>query len=418
MEYQYYTLQNGLRIVHRKVSSKISHLGVVINAGTRDELPQEHGIAHFIEHMIFKGTRKRNLFRILSRLDSVGADLNAFTTKEETTIYASFLNTYYDRTLELFSDILLNSTFPQKEIEKEREVVIDEINSYKDSPSEQIVDDFEDQVFSGHALGNNILGTPKNVRKFSREAIQRFIADNYLPSKMVICSVGNINFERLIHIVEKYFSQMVATPEIRVREHFIQYRTETKILQRSIYQSHLVLGTATYGYIHPRRTSLGLLNNLLGGPAMNSRLNFAVREKYGITYSIESQYTPYTDTGFFYIYMATDDVNLEKATSLVHIELKKLCENKLTTSQLHQVKRQLIGQLVLSFDSNLNDMLSMGKSLLLFDKVDNPIEVYRKIEEVTAAELLEVANDVFNPDQLSSLIYMTKSHNGQVKNKG
>ena len=418
MEYQYYTLQNGLRIVHRKVSSKISHLGVVINAGTRDELPQEHGIAHFIEHMIFKGTRKRNLFRILSRLDSVGADLNAFTTKEETTIYASFLNTYYDRTLELFSDILLNSTFPQKEIEKEREVVIDEINSYKDSPSEQIVDDFEDQVFSGHALGNNILGTPKNVRKFSREAIQRFIADNYLPSKMVICSVGNINFERLIHIVEKYFSQMVATPEIRVREHFIQYRTETKILQRSIYQSHLVLGTATYGYIHPRRTSLGLLNNLLGGPAMNSRLNFAVREKYGITYSIESQYTPYTDTGFFYIYMATDDVNLEKATSLVRIELKKLCENKLTTSQLHQVKRQLIGQLVLSFDSNLNDMLSMGKSLLLFDKVDNPVEVYRKVEEVTAEELLEVANDVFNPDQLSSLIYMTKSHNGQVKNKG
>lgn len=418
MEYQYYKLQNGLRIVHRKVSSKISHLGVVINAGTRDELPQEHGIAHFIEHMVFKGTHKRNLFRILSRLDSVGADLNAFTAKEETTIYASFLNTYYDRTLELFSDILLNSTFPQKEIEKEREVVIDEINSYKDSPSEQIVDDFEDQVYSGHPLGNNILGTPKNVRKFSREAIQRFISENYLPSKMVICSVGNINFERLIHIVEKYFSQMAATPEIRVREPFIQYQPIIKILQRSIYQSHLVLGTATYGYVHPRRTSMGLLNNLLGGPAMNSRLNLAVREKYGITYTIESQYTPYTDTGFFYIYMPTDDVNLEKATSLIHIELKKLRENKLSTSQLQQVKRQLIGQLVLSFDSNLNDMLSMGKSLLLFDKVDTPAEVYRKIEEVTADELLEVANDVFNPDQLSSLIYMTKSRNGSVKNKG
>jgi predicted Zn-dependent peptidase len=418
MEYQYYTLQNGLRIAHRKVSSKISHLGVVINAGTRDELPHEHGIAHFIEHMIFKGTHKRNLFRILSRLDCVGADLNAFTTKEETTIYASFLNTYYDRTLELFSDILLNSTFPQKEIEKEREVVIDEINSYKDSPSEQIVDDFEDQVFAGHALENNILGKPKNVRKFSREAIQRFITENYLPSKMVICSVGNISFERLIHIVEKYFSQMVATPEIRVREPFTQYQPVTKILQKSIYQSHLVLGTATYGYVHPRRTSLGLLTNLLGGPAMNTRLNLAVREKHGITYTIESQYTPYTDTGFFYIYMATDDVNLEKATSLVHIELKKLREYKLTTSQLHQVKRQLIGQLVLSFDSNLNDMLSMGKSLLLFDKVDTPVEVYRKVEEVTAEELLEVANDVFNVDQLSCLIYMTKSHNGTVKDKG
>jgi predicted Zn-dependent peptidase len=416
MEYQYYKLANGLRIVHRKVSSKVAHLGVVISAGTRDELPEEHGIAHFIEHMIFKGTHKRSLFRILSRLDSVGADLNAFTAKEETTIYASFQNTYYDRTLELFSDILLNSTFPQKELEKEREVVIDEINSYKDSPSEQIVDDFEDQIFSGHALGNNILGTPKNVRKFTREAIQRYIKENYLPSKMVICSVGNINFDRLIHIVEKYFSQMEATPEIRIRQPFIHYQPANKILQHSIYQSHFMLGTATYGYAHPSRTALGLLNNLLGGPAMNSRLNLAVREKHGITYTIESQYTPYSDTGFFYIYMATDDINLEKATALVHVELKKLRDDKLTVSQLQQVKRQLIGQLVLSFDSNLNDMLSMGKSLLVYDKVDSPAEVYKKVEEVTAKELLEVANDVLNQDHLSSLVYFTKSKNGSHKN--
>jgi predicted Zn-dependent peptidase len=416
MEYQYYKLENGLRIVHRKVSSKIAHLGIVISAGTRDELPEEHGIAHFIEHMIFKGTHKRSLFRILSRLDSVGADLNAFTAKEETTIYASFLNTYYDRTLELFSDILLNSTFPQKELEKEREVVIDEINSYKDSPSEQIVDDFEDQVFAGHALGNNILGTPKNVRKFTREAIQRYIAENYLPSKIVICSVGNINFERLINIVERHFAQMKSTPEIRIRQPFIHYQPVNKIVQHNIYQSHLMLGTATYGYADPCRTALGLMNNLLGGPAMNSRLNLAVREKHGITYTIESQYTPYCDTGFFYIYMATDDINLEKAVSLVHVELKKLRENKLTVSQLQQVKRQFIGQLVLSFDSNLNDMLSLGKSLLIYDKVDSPSEVYRKVEEVTAEALLEVANDVLNPEQLSSLIYLTKSKNGNPKN--
>jgi predicted Zn-dependent peptidase len=416
MEYQYYKLENGLRIVHRKVSSKIAHLGVVINAGTRDELPEEHGIAHFIEHMIFKGTHKRSLFRILSRLDSVGADLNAFTAKEETTIYASFLNIYYDRTIELFSDILLNSTFPQKELEKEREVVIDEINSYKDSPSEQIVDDFEDQVFAGHALGNNILGTPKNVRKFTREAIQRYIKENYLPSKMVICSVGNINFERLIHIVERHFSQMIATPELRVRQSFIHYQPVNKSIQYNIYQSHLMLGTATYGYADPNRTALGLLNNLLGGPAMNSRLNLAVREKHGITYTIESQYTPYSDTGFFYIYMATDDINLEKAVTLVHVELKKLRENKLTVSQLQQVKRQFIGQLVLSFDSNLNDMLSLGKSLFIYNKVDSPAEVYKKVEEVTAEDILKVANDVLNPDQLSSLIYLTKSKNGNPKN--
>jgi predicted Zn-dependent peptidase len=412
MEYQYFKLENGLRIVHRKVSSKVAHLGVVISAGTRDELPEEHGIAHFIEHMIFKGTHKRSLFRILSRLDSVGADLNAFTAKEETTIYASFLNTYYDRTIELFADILLNSTFPQKELEKERDVVIDEINSYKDSPSEQIVDDFEDQIFSGHGLGNNILGTPKNVRKFTREAIQRYIKENYIPSKMVICSVGNINFERLVHIIEKYFAQMPPTPEIRIRKPFIHYQPVNKTLQRSIYQSHLMLGTATYGYPDPKRTALGLLNNLLGGPAMNSRLNLAVREKHGISYTIESQYTPYSDTGFFYIYMATDDINLAKATSLVHVELKKLRENKLTISQLQQVKRQFIGQLVLSFDSNLNDMLSMGKSLLVYDKVDSPSEVYSKVEEVTTEAIQEVAKDVLNPDQLSSLIYLTKSKNG------
>jgi len=416
MEYQYFKLENGLRIVHRKVSSKVAHLGVVISAGTRDELPEEHGIAHFIEHMIFKGTHKRSLFRILSRLDSVGADLNAFTAKEETTIYASFLNAYYDRTLELFSDILLNSTFPQKELEKEREVVIDEINSYKDSPSEQIVDDFEDQIFAGHALGNNILGTPKNVRKFTREAIQKFINENYLPSKMVICSVGNINFERLVQIIERYFAQMPASKEIRIRAPFLHYRSVNKTLQRSIYQSHIMLGTASYGYPHPRRTALGLLNNLLGGPAMNSRLNLAVREKHGITYSIESQYTPYSDTGFFYIYMSTDDQNLEKASSLVQIELKKLRDTKLTVSQLQQIKRQSIGQLVLTFDSNLNDMLSMGKSLLVYDRVDSPAEVYSKIEEVTSEELQEVANDVLNPDQLSSLIYLTKSRNGTHKN--
>jgi len=415
MEYQYFKLENGLRIVHRKVNSKIAHLGVVINAGTRDELPEEHGIAHFIEHMIFKGTKKRSLFRILSRLDSVGADLNAFTAKEETTIYASFLNTYYDRTLELFADILLNSTFPEKEIEKERDVVIDEINSYKDSPSEQIVDDFEDQIFAGHSLGNNILGTPKNVRKFTREAIQRFINENYLPSKMVICSVGNISIDRLVQLVKKYFAVMPSVPEIRIRKPFIHYHPVNKTIQRSIYQSHLILGTAAYSYEHPDRTSLGVLNNLLGGPAMNSRLNLAVREKHGITYTIESQYTPYSDTGFFYIYMSTDDVNLEKASSLVQIELKKLRDTKLTSAQLQQIKRQFIGQLVLSFDSNLNDMLSMGKSMLVYDRVDSPAEVYRKVEEVTADDILKVANDVLNPDQLSSLIYMTKSRNGTHK---
>lgn len=411
MEYQYYTLPNGLRIVHRRVASKVAHLGVVINAGTRDELPNEHGIAHFIEHLIFKGTKKRSVFHILSRLDSVGADLNAYTTKEETTIYASFISSYYERTMELFSDILLNSTFPLKEIEKEREVVIDEINSYKDTPSEQIVDDFEDQVFAGHALGKNILGTPKTVKHFTRETIQRFIDENYIPSKMVICSVGNIRFERVIQLALKHFSNFISKPEVRFREIFNHYQPSQKTIQRSIYQSHLVLGSAAYGYCDKKRIALSLVNNLLGGPAMNSRLNLAIREKYGITYAIESQYTPYADTGFFNIYMATDDINIEKATALVHVELAKLRDIKLSSRQLRQAKRQLIGQLILTLDSNLNDMLSMGKSMLVYNRVDSPIEVFRKIESVTEEEILEVSNEIFATKYLSSLLYLNKSKN-------
>ncbi len=411
MEYQYYTLPNGLRIVHRRVASKVSHLGVIINAGTRDELPHEHGIAHFIEHMIFKGTKKRSVFQVLSRLDSVGADLNAYTTKEETTIYASFLTPYYERTIELFSDILLNSTFPLKEIEKEQEVVIDEINSYKDSPSDQIIDDFEDQVFAGHALGKNILGTPKKVKHFTRETIQHFIDENYIPSKMVICSVGNIHFERVIKLALKHFSQFPSKPEVRVREAFNHYQPTQKAIQRVNYQSHLILGSAAYSYSDPKRVALSLINNLLGGPAMNSRLNLAIREKHGIAYTIESQYTPYSDTGFFSIYLATDDVNIEKATDLVHVELAKLRDTKLSSRQLHQAKRQLIGQLVLSFDSNLNDMLSMGKSMLVFDKVDSPIDVFSKIEMITDEDALEAANEIFAPEYLSSLSYLNKPKN-------
>ena len=405
MELKIHILPNGIRLVHQNVPSKVAHVGMFINAGTRDEKKDEHGIAHFIEHTIFKGTEKRNVFQVLNRLENIGADLNAYTSKEETCIYASFLGEYYDRTLELFQDILFHSTFPEKELGKEKQVVMDEIRSYQDNPSEQIFDDFEDLVFAGHPLGKNILGTVKSLKAFSRNNLLEFIRKNYRFEEIVIVSVGDIEFSRLVRLVSKYFSQSSDRQKPLVRKPFNDYKVVNKIEKKKTFMVHCMLGCTGYAFSDERRISLGLLNNMLGGPILNSRLSLALRERNGLTYHNESNYTPYSDAGIIGIYFGTDPVHYEKALDIVHKELSKLRTQKLTKIQLHTIQKQLVGQLAIAQESNLGQMLAIGKNFLLQNKFDPIEKVIARINDTTEEELLEISNEVFQPDKISMLTF-------------
>lgn len=408
MSYLFHTLPNGIRLAHRQTDTIVAHLAVMINTGTRDEEPSEAGLAHFIEHMIFKGTNKRRLHHVLGYLENIGADLNAYTTKEETCIHASFTGKYYERAFDLFSDILTNSTFPDKEIEKEKDVVIDEINGYKDTPSELIFDEFEEMLFKDHPLGKPILATPSIVKKFTRKKVLSFIARHYNTDQMVITSVGNIPFGRLIKLAEKYFGVIPANLRQKQRQPFLSYQPEEKIIKKGGFQTHCMIGAPAYSYADQRRTILALLNNMLGGPAMNSRLSMALREKSGISYNIESSYTPYCDTGTFVIYLGIDNGSLEKALMLVNRELNKFRDKRLGTMQLHLAKQQFAGQLAISFESNLNDALSMAKSLLVYNTIDTVETVINKILAVSAQDLFEVSNEILNPETMSRLIYLNR----------
>lgn len=405
MQYQYHTLSNGIRIVHRPSESLVGHLVVMINTGTRDEDPGEEGLAHFIEHVIFKGTHTRKLHQVLGHLENIGADLNAYTTKEETCLHASFLNDHYPRAIAFFADILFNSTFPEKEIEKEKDVVLDEINSYKDSPAELIFDEFEEMLFKGHPLGRSILGTPATVRKISRSKILSFISGHYHTDQIVISSVGNLPFKRLIKLVTAAFGSAGFNPRTSPREIFKPRLPEQVVQPRRVFQTHCILGNYAYGYGHRNRTALALLNNLLGGPAMNSRLSMALRERNGLSYNVESVYTPYAETGSFMVYLGIDNGSADRALDLVYKEFGKLMDKNLGVLQLHTAKQQFTGQLAISFDSNLNDALSMAKSILVYNTVDTHEVLIRKIDALTAAEIREVANEVFSLSNMSMLIY-------------
>ncbi|MFZ4399622.1 MAG: M16 family metallopeptidase [Bacteroidales bacterium] len=408
MEYHYHQLKNGIRLVHRNADSKVAHCGLIINAGSRDETKAENGIAHFIEHCIFKGTQKHKSSFILNRLDSVGGDLNAYTTKEETFVYASFLIEYFPRTLELLADIVFNSTFPAKELEKEKEVVIEEINAYKDSPSELIFDEFEQEVFANHPIGELILGTPTNIRKFKSGHLSDFTKKNYNTDEMVICSVGNIKFSNLIRLAERYFNDFETNNRSIQRNPFLNYHPVSVIKNKKTFQSHCLIGNIAYQIKDDRKTGLTLLNNLLGGPASNSRLSIALREKNGLSYNVESNYTPYSDTGLICIYFGTDNSTYNKAVQTVMKELEKLRTVKLSTIQLHSVKKQITGQIAIAYESNLNEMLSIGKSYLVYNKVDTIEHLCSKINEITSEDLIAIANQVFDPDQLSILTYKSK----------
>jgi predicted Zn-dependent peptidase len=399
-------LPNGIRLIHKPTDSPVGHLGVLINTGSRDEEPDEHGLAHFIEHSVFKGTRNRKAFHILSRIEDVGGELNAYTTKEETTLYSTFLSEFYDRTAELLSDILFNSTYPEKELNREKEVVLEEINSYKDSPSELIFDDFEELIFDGHPIARNILGNPVNLKMFNRDSVLKFIDRNYHTDQMVISSVGNIRFPALVKLAEKYFGQAEARLRNNGRQRFDHYVPSSRSMEKDTFQSHCLMGNIAYDIQHKRRIAMVLLNNIIGGQAMNSRLNMSLRERKGLAYNIESGYTAYTDTGLFNVYFGTDHCTLEKAIDLVLKEFKLLQEKKLGVLQLSKAQKQLMGQIAISTESHDDLMLSVGKSYLLFNKVDSMPIIFKKIEAITPCDLMEVANEVLNAGQMSRLVYV------------
>jgi predicted Zn-dependent peptidase len=400
-----YTLPNGIRLIHKYADSPVGHLGILINTGSRDEEPDEHGLAHFIEHSVFKGTKKRKAFHILSRIEDVGGELNAYTTKEETALYSTFLAEFYERTAELLNDILFNSTYPERELSREKEVVLEEINSYKDSPSELIFDEFEELIYDGHPIARNILGNPVNLIAFNRESILRFIGNNYHTDQMVISSVGKIDFGALIKLTEKYFGQAQSSIRQNGRIRFDNYIPGNLLVEKDTFQSHCMMGNLAFDVMHPKRITMVLLNNIIGGQAMNSRLNMALRERKGMAYNIESGYTAYTDTGLFNVYFGTDHENLDKAISLVLKEFKLLREKKLGVLQLSKAQKQLMGQIAISTENREDLMLTIGKSYLLFNKVDTIQTIFKKIEAITPFDLLEVANEVLDENQMSRLVF-------------
>ncbi|WP_430810220.1 MULTISPECIES: M16 family metallopeptidase [unclassified Carboxylicivirga] len=405
MDYQIFTLSNGIRVIHKQDKSAVGYCGLIINTGSRDEKEEEHGMAHFIEHVIFKGTKKRKAYHVLSRLDDVGGELNAYTTKEETCIYASFLKQDYERAIELIHDITFNSTFPPKELAKEKEVIVDEINSYKDSPAEFIFDEFEEMLFKNDPMGRNILGTEQKLKTFDEKMIRQFMHTNYNTDQMVFCSVGNASFKKIVKWAEKYFGDVPENRRSYTRPAVVGYLPESQTIEKDTHQSHVIIGNVAYDFNSNKRLHLHLLNNLLGGPGMNSRLNMALREKNGIAYNVESSYTPYYGTGIFTIYFGTDEENLIRSFDIIDKEMRVLRNKSLGALQLHKAARQLKGQITISSDNRENLMLSMGKSFMLYNQVDPLETIYQKIDEITATDILEVANEILNPNQLSYLIY-------------
>ena len=410
MSYNIHTLSNGIRVLHLPDIMPISYVGVAIDAGTRDELPNESGMAHFVEHLLFKGTKHRRSWHIINWLESVGGQLDAYTTKEETYIYATVPTEYIERALELLADVVLNSTFPENEIEKERDVVLDEIQSYNDSPSELIYDEFEELLFPHDPIGRNILGTEQSLETFDSERIKAFVNRNYTPDRMVIFAMGNIKSDWLVKKVEKYFHNAQCTM------HNAQLKSISRQLPKSYipvhrttprdtYQAHCIIGNRCIPMTSDERLTMLLLNNILGGPNMSSRLNLALRERNGLCYTIESNVTNYTDTGVWNIYFGCDPRNLAKAKRLCMQQLDLLCSTPLNNNQLATAKRQLRGQVLIGNQNKENLILGLSKAYLHGLELKPDSEHFQFIDSLTPSDLQSLAQRIFNPDQLSTLIY-------------
>ena len=421
MKYNTYTLDNGLRIIHLPSDSKVVYCGYQINAGTRNEEPGEEGLAHFCEHVTFKGTERRKAWHILNCLESVGGDLNAYTNKEGTVYYSAILKEHIARAVDLLTDIVFHSVFPQAEIDKEVEVICDEIESYNDSPAELIYDEFENIIFKGSPLGHNILGTAEQVRSFKTEDALRFTRKLYRPDNAIFFAYGDIDFKKLVRLLKKSFlseerrvkSEKFNSPEAQAQFN-IQHSTfntqhsfegQTIVMQKNTHQAHVMIGTRAYDVNDSRRMPLYLLNNMLGGPGMNAKLNLALREHNGLVYTVESTMVAYGDTGIWSIYFGCDEHDVKRCLRLVRKELDKFMQKPLSEAQLKAAKKQIKGQVGVACDNRENFALDFGKSFLHYGWEKNVDRLYEQVDEITAEQIQAVAQELFDKDRLTTLIF-------------
>lgn len=406
-EFETFQLGNGIRVVCQHVKSPIAHACVLIDAGSRHEPETQFGMAHFIEHLLFKRTTRRSTSQIINWLESVGADLNAYTTKEYTCLHASFLKPYLGRTLDLFEDLLFHSEFPQEEIKKEKGIILDEIASYRDSPEDAVLDDFEDMVFQGHGLGHNILGLEEDLLHMDKAKVKSFMLQQYNTSGIVIGISGDFTPKEVERKVEKYFGQLPSSEKSKMMTNQLLLSSPISLERRlPINQVHYVMGRSAYSIYEDKRVGLLVLNNILGGMGMGSRLNMTVREKHGIAYTIESSYQPFSDTGLFSVYFGTDEDKYLKAHQLILKEFKKVRTRKLSDLQLHQAKRKFKGQIALGEESRMALIIGQSKSMLDHGYVQTLTDVFQKIDGVTTEQVLEIANEVLDPDQFFSLVFL------------
>ena len=410
MNYHVFTLSNGLRVIHRHDASPVVYCGLGINAGSRDEAPGDEGLAHFCEHVIFKETSRRRACHTINSLERVGGDLNAFTNKEDTVYYSAILRDHLPRAVDLLTDIVLHSTYPQAEIDREAEVIADEIESYNDSPAELIFDEFENMVFKGHPLGHNILGNTQRLRQFGTADALRFTRRHYVPQNMAFFAYGDICFDRLVRLLEKatadFPSAEPLVPDLEVKSAglppLVGGQTE---MARGTHQAHVMLGNRAYGIHSDKRMALYLLNNILGGPGMNAHLNLSLRERRGLVYTVESSMVNYSDTGAWCVYFGCDHHHVSRCLRLVRSELDKLASKPLTPSQLSAAKRQLKGQIGVACDAREGFALSFGKSFLHYGWERDVERLFQSIDNVTSEQILSVAQEVFNPEQLTTLVF-------------
>ena len=412
MKYNTYTLDNGLRIIHLPSDSQVVYCGYQINAGTRNEEPGEEGLAHFCEHVTFKGTERRKAWHILNCLESVGGDLNAYTNKEGTVYYSAILKEHIARAVDLLSDIVFHSVYPQAEIDKEVEVICDEIESYNDSPAELIYDEFENILFKGSPLGHNILGTAEQVRAFKTEDALRFTQKLYRPDNAIFFAYGDIDFKKLVRLLQRALADdesVVKLAEEKLPKNYPPVGDgiagQTIVMQKNTHQAHVMIGTRAYDVNDDRRMPLYLLNNMLGGPGMNAKLNLALREHNGLVYTVESTMVAYGDTGTWSIYFGCDEHDVKRCLRLVRKELDKFMQKPLSDAQLKAAKKQIKGQIGVACDNRENFALDFGKSFLHYGWEKNVDRLYEQVDEITAAQIQAVAQELFDKDRLTTLIF-------------
>ena len=410
----YHNLPSGLQIVHRKTTSPVVYVGIMVGAGTRHELPNENGMAHFIEHCVFKGTEHYTARQIINHIEGIGGEINAYTTKEETTFYAATLRNHFRTTLHLLADMVLRPTFCKKETDKELTVILDEIESYNDSPSELIYDDFENMIFEGSSLAMPILGTKRTLRRISKspDIALNWMKTHYRPERMVLFVLGNISTQQVISAAEKELlasspyrpiaSSPIANSETSYSQSPIAY---SRTYKRHTHQTHIMLGSHAYPIGHPKQLTMYLLNNILGGGSMSSRLYLSLREKHGLVYNIDSQAVPLSDTGYWNIYLACEPQHKNQCLELCHKELKQLRDTTLTSAQLQRALRQLEGQMAISAENQENNALAMAKQMLYHHHAPAWQETFAKVQQITPTQLQDVANEVFAPEKIYTLLY-------------